>query len=450
MPGQDHAPIIEESRRILDMIARRELAPDERRQVVEDTVYGFREHINPGFLEYRKSVSTDYTAVEWEDEAASFKDIQGREFIDCLGGYGIYNCGHRHPRVVEAVVNQLKRQALHSQELLDPLRALLARLVADLTPGDLRYSFFTCSGTESVEGAMKLARLYTRRPTFVAAINAYHGMGMGSLSLTSKAVYRQPFLPLLPYVRHVTFGDAAALEETMASCAFTGEDVAAVFLEPVQGEGGARVAPEGYLQDVRALCDRYGALLVLDEVQTGMGRTGKVFACEHWEVVPDILCLGKAFGGGVMPIGAFVANPKVWEPMCPNPFIHISTFGGNPISCAAAIAAINVMLEERLPDRAAATGTYFLAGLRKLVAEYPDLCLEARGLGLLLGIEFHSHEVGYKVAKGLFENGILVAGTLINAKTIRIEPPLIIGRADVDRVLSVLDAVLKKIARSRA
>lgn len=448
VPRASYEQVIAESQKILDMIAKKELTPEERAWVVEETVRGFRDHVNPGFLEYRKSVSTDYTAVEWDDRGVTFKDVHGKVFIDCLGGYGIYNCGHRHPKVMAAVINQLERQALHSQELLDPLRAMLAKLVADITPGDLQYSFFTNSGTESIEGAMKLARLHTGRKAYVAAVNAFHGKSMGSLSLTSKSVFRKPYLPLLAPVHHVPFGDADALEKVLSSCAFVGEDVAAVVLEPVQGEGGVHVAPDGYLPRVRELCDRYGALLVLDEVQTGMGRTGKMFACEHWDVVPDILCLGKAFGGGVMPIGAFVSTAEIWEEMTPNPFLHTTTFGGNPIACAAAIAAINVILEEKLYEKAAVVGDYFLRGLRVLADRYPQVCQEARGLGLMLGVEYRTNELGYEVAKGLFENGVLVAGTLINAKTIRFEPPLTIEKEEVDTVLDILESVYQKVARS--
>ncbi|MBT9140686.1 MAG: Putrescine aminotransferase [Dehalococcoidia bacterium] len=438
--------VIEQSRKYLELIAKEELTKEEKERVVRETVDGFRNNINPGFLEYRKSVSTDYTAIEWTDSGTDFIDIYGKKFIDCLGGYGIYNVGHRHPKVLTAVMNQLKRQALHSQELLDPLRAMLAKLVEMITPGDLQYCFFTNSGTESVEGAMKLARLHTGRSGFIAAIGGFHGKSMGSLSATSKAVFRKPFLPLLPYFRHVPYGDADVLEKQLASAAFSGEDVAAVILEPILGEGGVIIPPDDYFPRIREICDRYGVVLIADEVQTGMGRTGKMFGLEHYGIVPDILCLGKAFGGGVMPIGAFVSTSEIWEKMTPNPFLHTSTFGGNPVCCAAAIAAINVILEERLPEQAAEKGNYFIPKLVDLMHKYKNICVEARGRGLLIGMEFVSNEVGYQVAKGLFEHGVLVAGTLINAKVIRIEPPLTITKAELDRVLETLGRVLDTVS----
>jgi putrescine aminotransferase len=430
----------------LEFIAKHELTESEKDWVVSEALKGFTENVNPGFLQYRKSVSTDYTAIEWRDSGASFTDVRGKVFIDCLGGYGVYNVGHRHPKVIEAVMNQLKRQALHSQELIDPLRAMLARLIAMITPGNLQFSFFTNSGTESVEGALKLARLYTKRPGIISTIGAFHGKSLGSLTATSKSVFRRPFLPLVPGFRHVPYGDAKALEAELSSATYTGEEIGAVILEPIQGEGGIIVPPDDYFPRVREICDHYGILLIADEVQTGLGRTGKLFGIEHYGVIPDIMCLAKPLGGGIMPIGAFISTEEIWQEMIPNPFIHTSTFGGNPLACAAAIASINVILEQKLPEQAAEKGAYFLPKLIELMSKYENICREARGRGLMIGMEFTSNEAGYEVAKGLFDNGILVAGTLINAKTIRIEPPLVISRDELDRVLEVLDKVLADVS----
>jgi putrescine aminotransferase len=438
---------IEQSRKYLELIAKGELTTQEKDWVVSESVKGFTENVNPGFLTYRKSVSSDYTAVEWTDSGSIFTDVYGKVFIDCLGGYGIYNVGHRHPKVLEAVSNQLKRQALHSQELLDPLRAMLAKLIAMITPGNLQYCFFTNSGTESVEGALKLARLHTKRSGFISTIGAFHGKSLGSLSATSKSVFREPFLPLVPGFRHVPYGDTKSLEAEIANAKYTGDDIAAVILEPIQGEGGVIIPPDDYFPRVREICDRYSILLIVDEVQTGLGRTGKMFGIDHYGVKPDIMCLAKPLGGGVMPIGAFVSTKEIWQEMIPNPSIHTTTFGGNPLACAAAIAAINVTLEERLPEQAAEKGAYFIPKLLDLMSRYKSICKEGRGRGLMIGMEFNSNEVGYEVAKGLFENGILVAGTLINAKTIRIEPPLVITKAELDKVLEALNRVFANVSK---
>jgi putrescine aminotransferase len=443
----DYGSAIEQSKKYLEFIAKDKLTDKEKDWVVTESVKGFRENVNPGFLKYRKSVSTDYTAVEWMDSGAKFTDIYGKIFIDCLGGYGIFNVGHRHPKVVEAVKNQLKRQALHGQELLDPLRAMLAQLLAMITPGDLQYCFFTNSGTESVEGALKLARLHTKRSGVISTIGAFHGKTLGALSATSKSVFREPFLPLVPGFQHVPYGDAKVLESHIASAKYTGDNIGAVILEPIQGEGGVIIPPDDYFPQVREICDRYGVLLIVDEVQTGLGRTGKMFGIEYYGVKPDIMCLAKPLGGGVMPIGAFISTKEIWQEMIPNPFIHTTTFGGNPLACAAAIAAINVTLEEKLPEQAAEKGAYFIPKMLDLMGKYKNICQEGRGRGLMIGMEFTSNEAGYEVAKGLFENGILVAGTLINAKTIRIEPPLVISRAELDEVLEVLNKVFSDVSK---
>ncbi|WP_102693279.1 putrescine aminotransferase [Rummeliibacillus pycnus] len=433
--------------KVLNIIEKKEVTAEEAKWITEETVNGFRENVNPGFLEYRKTVTKDgqFAAVEWSDGESCFKDLNGNEYIDCLGGFGIYNVGHRHPKVMKAVQDQLQRQALHSQDLLDPLRAMLAKVLAEITPGDLKYAFFTNSGTESVEAALKLAKMYSERTTFIATTKAFHGKSLGSLSATSKSMFRKPFLPLVPGFRHVAFGDIDMMRKTFEACALTGEDVAAVLLEPIQGEGGIIIPPKDYLKEVRALCDEYGALMILDEVQTGMGRTGKMFASELYDVVPDIICLAKAFGGGVMPAGAVVAKEEVFKSWFPNPFMHTTTFGGNPLACAAALATISVLIEEQLPQRAAEVGEYFLKGLREVALAHSDKVLEIRGQGLMIGIEFHDDEIGYEVSKGMFDRGVLVAGTLINSKTIRIEPALTIKYEEVDAVISRFKEVLESL-----
>ena len=420
--------------------------------IVRETVDAFRDHVNPGFLEYKKggAKGTLDAAVEWSDAGNVFTDVYGREYIDCLGGFGIFNVGHRHPKVMSAVRAQLERQALHSQDLLDPLRAMLAKTLALLTPGDLKYSFFSNSGTESVEAALKLARTYDpKKPTIVVATKGFHGKSFGSLSASGKSTFRVPFGAMLPGFKHVPFNDILALEDIMASCRMTGEDVGAVLLEPIQGEGGVNVPHDDYLPAVRRICDEFGALLIFDEVQTGMGRTGKMFACEHYNVAPDILCLAKALGGGVMPIGATVATEAVFSKLFGNPFLHTTTFGGNPLACAAALATIDVLIEERLPERAAMMGGYMLEGLERAVRGHRNVVLDVRGKGLLMALEFGDDATGFAISKALFDRGILVAGTLINARTVRVEPPLTIERAQADIVFAALTDSLEAFARER-
>ena len=263
----------------LDIIWSPTLDEASAKWLVRETIDGFREHVNPGFLEYRKSVMGGGldAAVEWADTGPStFVDVNGREYIDCLGGFGIFNVGHLHPKVVGAVRAQLGRQALHSQDLLDPLRALLAKALAMIAPGDLEYTFFCNSGTEAVEAALKLARAYDpRKQTILGATKGFHGKSFGALSVSAKAAFRVPFGSMLPSVEHVPFDDLGELARRMHTLKAVGEEVAAVILEPIQGEGGVNIPSDAYLPGVRKLCDEHGALLILDEVQTGIGAHGE-------------------------------------------------------------------------------------------------------------------------------------------------------------------------------
>jgi putrescine aminotransferase len=314
-----------------------------------------------------------------------------------------------------------------------------------MAPGDLQCCFFINNGTDAIEGAMKLARLYTKKPGFISCVRGFHGKSYGSLSLMGKGEYRLAFEPLLQDTYFVPFGDADAVEAELGKAEAVGMEIAAVVVEPIQGEAGAIVPPDTYWPRLRDICTRYGVLLIADEVQTGMGRTGKMFGVDHWDVAPDIMCLGKALGGGVMPLSAFMSTPEIWKVLEPNPFIHSSTFGGNPLACAAGIAAVNVTLEEDLPGQAATTGAYMLGELEGLQKRFPEHLIEVRGRGLLIGLEFVDTEFGYAVSAGLFKRGILVAGTLLNAKTIRIEPALNTPRPLVDEVLEKLETVLGEL-----
>jgi putrescine aminotransferase len=434
----------------LDLVSGHDLTPEAKQQILEKTLTNFDDYFNRGFLHYRKSVAEaeDFAAIEWTGQGSIIEDLMGRKFIDCLGGFGVYNMGIRHPKIIQAVQAQLARMPLSSQELLDPLRGYLAELLGELAPGDLQDCFFINNGTDAVEGALKLARLYTKKAGFIAATGGFHGKSMGSLSVMGKAVYRKPFAPLLEDVFFVDYGDVKDLERELRKLDALGEDIAAIILEPVQGEAGAIAPPDDYLPRVRELCDHYRILMILDEVQTGMGRCGRNFACELWNVTPDILCLGKALGGGVMPLSAFMSTPKIWKVLEDNPFIHSSTFGGNPLACAAGIAAINVMLEEDLPRQAAEKGEFLVKRLRALHALYPDIIRAINGKGLLLGLEFHDKNVGYKVAAGLFKRGVLVAGTLLGARTVRIEPALNISYDLLEKMLARLGDTLEELDRT--
>jgi putrescine aminotransferase len=445
------AEAIAYTQRWIDIIHNPAVSEEEGKRIIEESRHNFAEHFNKGWLEYRKSVTEagDWAATEWSGRGALFRDVLGREYIDCLGGYGLLSLGWSHPEVIDTVRAQLNRTPMPSQELIDPLRGVLARLLALITPGEIKYSFFCASGTEANEGAIKLAKMYTRKDGFIVAVKAFHGKTMGSLSMMGKSDYRQPAGTLYGGpVYHVPFGDAEAVERQLDICQKVGIDIAAVLMEPIQGEAGAIVPPDDFWPRIREATRHYGALLIADEVQTGFGRTGRLWGVDHWDVQPDILTLGKSLGGGVMPASAFCSTEEIWQVMMyPNPFIHTTTTGGGALACSAAIAAINVVLRERLWEQAAEKGNYLLPRLRALAGRYPQIYQEQAitGRGLLTGMHFQDAQTGYQVAAGLFRRGVLVAGTLTSAQTIRIEPPLVITYEQIDAVLDRLEDTLEEI-----
>lgn len=436
--------VLKELNKVIKFIHSDEMTDAEKEELTRETVEYFNTYVSPGWLKYRKSVSTNAAVVEWKDYGAYCSGLYGEEFIDCLGGFGIYTCGHRNPEIIETVKAQLDHQALHSQELLDPLRGYLAKAVADITPGDLEKCFFTNGGAEAVEMALKLARIATGGSWFISSVGAFHGKSMGAVSMAGKGTYRVPYLPMVQQVQHVEYGNALDIRKAIRNLLAVGERVAGVILEPIQGEAGIIIPPKGYLQEVREICDEYGVALIFDEIQTGMGRTGTMFRCEAEGVVPDIMTFGKAFGGGIMPITGIICRPHMWtQELIDNPWLLGSpTFGGNPLACSAALATIKYMLENDIPGQCATKGEYLMAGLKSLQEKYPSVITDVRGIGLMIGVEFISSEVGYSVAKGMFARRVLTAGTLVNAKCIRFEPAAVISIEDIDQIISRMDGAL--------
>ena len=449
---------LEEAKKVVGMIEADALTDAQKEAIIKESIANFNENVNPGWLEYRKSVSTDSAFVEWEDEGEVFKDVYGTEFIDCLGGFGIYACGHGNPEIKKTVRAQLDRYCLHSQELVDPLRGYLAKILAMITPGDLQYSFFTNGGAEAIEMALKLARLATGGKWYISTVGAFHGKSMGAISMGGKAAYREDYIPMIQQVQHVEYGNAAATEAAVKNLIAVGEKVAAIIVEPIQGEGGVIIPPEGYLKELRRIADDYGCCLIFDEIQTGMGRTGTMWRCDHEGVTPDIMTYGKASSGGIVPITGIIARPWTYEKsgvgtgtegkMFDNPWILGSpTFGGNPLACAAFISTIRFMLEHDIPGEMAKKGDYYMKGLAKLQEKYPTVLKAIRGAGMLICMEFPEAEVGYEVTKGLFARKVMTAGTLVNAKTVRIEPPATQSYETIDKVLEALDGAIADVKK---
>jgi putrescine aminotransferase len=406
-------------------------APAAVPSLVEETYDNYRAYVNPPLARVMKLSGSP---VEVRASGVTIVDSNGKEYLDFAGGYGVFTLGHSHPRVVAAVKAQLDAMALSGRTMFNPLLGRLAKRLAEITPGDLKISFFSNSGTEAVEAALKLARAATGRTRLVATYGAYHGKTLGALSVSGREAFRAPFAPLLADVVHVPFGDLDALADAI-------DGAAAVIVEPVQGEGGVNVPPPSYLQGMRALCDRSGALLIADEVQTGLGRCGVRFGCDLAGVVPDVMTLAKGLSGGVVPIGATIAREAPWQAAYRNaPLLHTSTFGGNELACAAALAALDVLIDEDLVANARDRGEQLLAGARGIAQRYPTVIADVRGAGLLVGVELTNEGYGGAIIPDLLKRGVTAAWTLNAQNVIRLEPPLIVTAEQVDTALRAFDA----------
>lgn len=350
---------------------------------------------------------------------ATVWDRDGRAWLDLLAGMGVANVGHTHPEVVHAIEAQAARHLhvmVYGEMVQEPQVALAGALALRLPP-PLSVVYFTNSGTEAIEGALKTARKHTRRPRFVAFEGGFHGDTWGALSLGGNPVYRTPFEPLLPGVTLLPFDDVAALDAI-------DERVAAVVVEPVQAEGGVRIPSRAFLPALRKRCDETGALLVFDEVVTAFGRTGRLWGLEHWNVVPDLLVLAKALGGG-MPLGAFVGAPSLMATLAHDPpLAHVTTFGGHPVSCAAGLAALRVLERERLCERASRLGAEMRVRLRTLVGR--GGLTDVRGLGMLIGLEFDDAASCARLAARARERGLILNWTLHRDTVVRLAPPLVL------------------------
>ncbi len=389
----------------------------------------YKNYVNPPLARVMKISGSP---VEVRASGSTIWDAAGKSYLDFAGGYGVFTLGHSHPRVVAAVRAQLELMSLSGKTMFNVLLGRAAKRLAELAPGDLQISFWCNSGTEAIEGAIKLARAATGRTKIVSTINAFHGKTMGALSVSGREAFQTPFQPLLEGFARVPYGELDGLDEAL-------QDAAAFVVEPVQGEGGVNVPPDGYLRAVRDACDRSGALFVADEVQTGFGRCGYRFGVDREGVVPDVMTLAKGLSGGVIPVGAFISRPDIWNRAFGKaPLVHTSTFGGSELACAAALAAMDVLEEDRLVDNARERGAQLAAGARTIAAEFPEVIREVRGLGLLVGVELTSEGYGGWIIPEMLKSGVTVAWTLNLQRVIRLEPPLIVTEDEVDRALAAL------------
>lgn len=362
-------------------------------------------------------------------------DINGKEYIDCMGGYGVALVGHCNPRVVSALKSQLDKIITVHSSLYNKTREEFLEKLAKIAPSSLGQAYLNNSGTEAVEAAIKFARKFTGKKTMIAMNGSYHGKSFGSLSVTFNQKYRKAFEPLLGNVSFTPFGDIEALKSAITP------DTGLVILEPIQGESGIHVAPDGFLQEVRKVCNEHGIVLIFDEIQAGLGRTGKMWASQHWDTVPDIMCLAKGIAGGV-PMGATLVRPDILA--CIGKGEQSSTFGGNPLSCAAGIGAIDALTQDKLVENAAAMGKLFRDGLERLKEKH-KIIREVRGKGLMIGVEM-KFEVKDILFDGIANNLLL----LYSGKNIlRLLPPLVISESDINKALETLDMILAKEEQRR-
>ena len=357
-------------------------------------------------------------------------DVDGKEYIDCMGGYGVAIVGHQNKRVVKAIKEQVDKIITVHSSLYNKTREEFLKTLIGLAPKGLTQVHLNNSGAEAIEAAIKFARKFTGKKGMVAMKGSYHGKSLGALSLTFNPKYKKAFEPLVEKVSFASFGDIESLRSTID------EDTAFVILEPIQGESGINVAPDGFLQEVRKVCDEKGILLIFDEIQAGLGRTGRLWACDHWNTAPDILCLAKGIAGGV-PMGATLVRPDILASMSKGE--HSSTFGGNPLSCAAGIATLQALTQDGLIENSEKMGKLFREGLEKLKEKH-TIIREIRGRGLMIGVEL-KFEVK-DILMNLMKEGVLM---LYSGRNIlRILPPLVISKEDITKVLETLDVVLTK------
>lgn len=393
-------------------------------------------------MRYVCQTSSEPLGIEPERaEGSAITDRSGKTYLDFVSGIGVANVGHAHPAVVKAIADQAARY-LHVMvygEFIQAPQVRLAKRLAGLLPPPLSVTYFTSSGTEANEGALKTAKKFTKRKMIVAFKGGFHGDTHGSLSVTGRAVYQKPYRPLLPNITFLPFNSLRHLKAI-------NRRTAAVIVEPIQGEGGVNLPADDFLPALRKRCDETGALLIFDEVMTGMGRTGQFLASRHWNVVPDILVLAKALGGG-MPLGAFISRREIMKTLSKDPPLsHVTTFGGHPVCCAAGLAALDFLLETRLPERAERLGRYAMERLKKL----PEIggVRDIRGKGLLIGLELNNSKLTERFVAHCREAGLILGWTLHSNTVVRLAPPLVITERELNLGFEIMTRSLKKAFRS--
>lgn len=407
-------------------------------KIKAEALSDFSKFIGPMKVRIMKAAGLDI--IEDKREGTSVWDITGKKYIDCQTGSGIMNVGRRNPDIIEALKKALDTYDIGVFLLFSKPKADLAKKLAEITPGDLKCTIFGVGGGEAIDAAIKIARGYTMKKEIIYAERAYHGHTGFALSAIGRDAYKEPFKPLIPGFKMVPFGDIDAIKKAIT------DDTAAIILEPIQGEGGINIPQDEYLPAVRKICDDHEILLILDEIQTGLGRTGKMFASEHWDVVPDIMTVAKSLGGGIYPISATIFKQEIQDFFIPHPFIHLSTFGGSDLGCIVGLAVIDYIQKHNLADHADKMGKKFRAGFDALLKDYPTLLLEVRQKGLMMGLQYTNESIGPRMTKKLADRGVIAVYTGNDPSICRLMPPLVITPEEVDTVLDALSDSMKELS----
>jgi acetylornithine/succinyldiaminopimelate/putrescine aminotransferase len=408
-------------------------------KVKETALADFSRYLSPMKVRTMKAAGLDI--IEDKREGACVWDITGKKYIDCQTGSGIMNVGRRNNEIIAALKDALDKYDIGVFLLCSKPKADLAKKLAEITPGDLACTIFGVGGGEANDAAIKIARGYTMKKEIIYTQKAYHGHTGFALSAIGRESYKEPFEPLVPGFKMIPFGDIEAFKKAVT------DDTAAVILEPIQGEGGINIPPDNYLPAVRKICDEHEILLIFDEIQTGFGRTGKMFASEHWGVVPDIMTVAKSLSGGLYPISATIFKQEIQDFFIPHPFIHLSTFGGSDLGCVVGMAVIDYIQKNDLPTHANAMGKRFRSGFDRMTKDFPTLLLEVRQKGLMMGLQYTNESIGPRLTKKMAERGVIAIYTGNDPSICRLMPPLVITPEEVDYVLNALEDSMKELSK---
>lgn len=411
----------------------------EREELKKQALRDFARHVNPQKARILTNAGLDI--IEGKREGTVVWDITGTRYIDCITSAGSFNVGRRNPEILEALKKALDEYDLGVFLLCSKPKADLAKRLAEITPGDLQYVMYGSGGGEANDFAIKLARGFTLKTEVISTIRAYHGHTGFSLAAIGRDEYKKPFFPMVPGFKHVPFNDLKAVEEAVT------EEVAAIILEPVQGEGGIHIASDEYLRGLRKICDEQEILLIFDEIQTGFGRTGKMFCAEHSGVVPDIMTVAKSLGGSLYPISSTIYREELNDFVMTHPFTHLSTFGGSDLGCIVGMAVIDFLIANDIPQHAAEMGERFQMGFDELLKRYPDLFMEVRRKGLMMGLQYTNDSIGPRMSYQLAQNGVMAIYTGNDPSVMRLMPALVIQPDEVDFVIEALDRSMAEIMK---